>query len=112
LGVRAVLTGQGAGAGIAPYFVFATLTAFLALTDLNMILRGGLAGVPRIARHLWRMCLAFFFATSFFFIGQQKVMPVFLHRSPVLLVLGLAPLALLIFWAIRVRFRGGVTIET
>ena len=89
--------------GVAPYFVFAALTTIAATGDLNLIRRRRLTGINRIARHLWRMCLALFFATSFFFIGQQKVMPAYLHRSPVLLVLGLAPLALLLYWLVAVR---------
>ena len=47
---------------------------------------------------------ALFFAAGSFFIGQQKVMPLWMQGSPVLYVLGLAPLAFLIFWLIRVRF--------
>ena len=89
--------------GVAPYFVFAMLTTIAAAGDLNLIRKGGLTGTSRIARHLWRMCLAFFFATSFFFIGQQKVMPAYMHRAPILFALGLAPLALLLFWLIAVR---------
>jgi hypothetical protein len=65
--------------------------------------QGGISGSQRIARHLWRMCFALFFATSFFFIGQQKVMPVWMRGAPLLFVLGFAPLALLIFWLLRVR---------
>ncbi|MBI1209922.1 MAG: DUF2306 domain-containing protein [Alphaproteobacteria bacterium] len=91
--------------GLAPYFAFATLAALAAAGDLNLIRKGGLRGASRVSRHLWRMCLALFFATSFFFIGQQKVMPAYMHGSPILLVLGLAPLAILLFWAVAVRFR-------
>jgi hypothetical protein len=89
-----------------PYFVFAAFAVFCAALDLEVVLRGGIAGVPRIARHLWRMCFALFFAASFFFIGQQKVMPKAWHGSPVLLALGFAPLAFLAFWMIRVRLTG------
>jgi hypothetical protein len=49
------------------------------------------------------MCFALFFATSFFFLGQQKVMPAFMHGSPILFVPALAPLVLMIFWLVRVR---------
>lgn len=69
-----------------------------------MILRGGISGAPRIARHLWRMCLALFIATGSFFFGQQKVMPEFVRGTPILLALAIAPLVLMIFWLIRVRF--------
>ncbi len=91
------------GAPPARYYVFAFFAAFAAATDLNMILRGGLTGAPRIARHVWRMGFALFFATSFFFIGQQKVMPAFLRGSPLLFVPALAPLLAMIVWLIRVR---------
>jgi uncharacterized membrane protein len=90
--------------GYVPYFVFASFAAFAAIGDLKMILRGGISGAQRIARHLWRMCFALFFAASFFFLGQQKIMPVYMRGSPLLLALGIAPLLVMIFWLIRVRF--------
>ena len=43
-------------------------------------------------------------ATGSFFLGQQQVMPAFMHGSPVLVALGIAPLPLMIFWLVRVRF--------
>ena len=49
------------------------------------------------------MCFALFFAAGSFFLGQQKVMPVWMHGAWYLYVLGLAPLAFMIFWLIRVR---------
>jgi len=101
LGLRAAASHE---ALVAPYFVFAAFAAFVAALDLNVILRGGISGVARLSRHLWRMCFALFFACAFFFIGQQKVMPKSLHGSPVLFALGLAPLGVLLFWMIRVRF--------
>lgn len=93
--------------GYAPvfYFVFAGIAAGLAALDLKVIVQGGVRGVQRIARHLWRMCLAFFFATGSFFLGQQKVMPVWMHGSPVLIALGVAPLLVMAYWLVRVRFR-------
>jgi hypothetical protein len=85
------------------YFVFAGIAAFLAMLDLKVILAGGVSGVSRIARHLWRMCFAFFFAAGSFFLGQQKVMPKGMHGAWYLYVLALAPLAFMAFWLIRVR---------
>ena len=43
-------------------YVFAVVALIAAASDFSMIHRGGLAGAPRIARHLWRMCLALFIA--------------------------------------------------
>jgi len=85
------------------YYVFGFIAALFAFIDVRMILRGGVSGVQRIARHLWRMCTGLFFATGSFFLGQQKVMPTFMHGSPVLWLLALAPLGFMIFWLIRIR---------
>jgi len=95
--------GQRDGVPVAAPIIFTAVAALAAALDLRLVLRGGISGVPRIARHLWRMCLGLFVATGSFFLGQQKVMPAFMHGSPVLLVLGVAPLALMIFWLIRIR---------
>jgi hypothetical protein len=86
------------------YYVFAAIAALFGAMDFKVILQGGISGAARIARHLWRMCFALFFAAGSFFIGQQKVMPAWLHGSPILLALGLAPLGFLVFWLLRVRF--------
>lgn len=87
------------------YYVFALVAALFVSIDLRMILHGGVSGVQRIARHLWRMCAGLFFATGSFFLGQQKVMPIWMHGSPILWVFALAPLGFMIFWLIRVRKR-------
>jgi hypothetical protein len=54
------------------------------------------------------MCFAFFIATGSFFLGQQKVMPVAVRDSPILFVLAFAPFAVMLFWLVRVRFKGKV----
>ena len=93
------------GAPLAAYFIFASFGAFAAALDLKVILRGGLSGAQRLARHLWRMCFAPFFTSAFFFLGQQKVMPVSIQGSPLLFVPALAPLVLMAYWMFRVRFK-------
>ncbi|MBI1339656.1 DUF2306 domain-containing protein [bacterium] len=55
--------------GPAPYAFFAGLSLLGAALDGHATVRGGLAGVHRIARHLWRMCLAFFIAAGSLFTG-------------------------------------------
>jgi len=76
-------------------FLIALLCAGL---DLKVILRRGVAGAARIARHLWRMCVGMFIATGSFFIGQQQDMPRFMHGSPALIALGFAPILAMLFW--------------
>ena len=80
------------------------VAALAAVLDLKVIRQGGISGAPRIARHLWRMCYALFIAAGSFFLGQQKVMPKFMHGAPIFYVLALAPLVLMAFWLLRVRF--------
>jgi hypothetical protein len=107
LGMQAAGTpkGHSGGAPLAAYFIFASFGAFAAALDLKVILRGGVSGTQRLARHLWRMCFALFFTSAFFFLGQQKVMPLYMHGSPLLFVPALAPLVVMIVWLFRVRFR-------
>jgi hypothetical protein len=85
------------------YYAFASVAGLCALLDLRAF-RRATHGLKRIARHLWRMCFAFFFAAGSFFLGQQKIMPAWMHGSAVLYVLGLAPLGFLVFWMIRVHW--------
>jgi uncharacterized membrane protein len=86
------------------YFILAALVAFAAAMDLRMILRDGLYGAQRIARHLWRMCVALLIATFSFFLGQQQVFPASLRGSPILYVPEIMVLGSLIYWLVRVRF--------
>jgi hypothetical protein len=50
------------------------------------------------------MCFAFFIATGSFFLGQQDVMPEAIRGSAALFVPALAPIVLLLFWLVRLRF--------
>ena len=90
--------------GASVLFALGGLCLLAGLGDLRFILRGKLSTTQRITRHLWRMCFALFIATGSFFLGQQKVMPQAVHGSPILLVLAVAPFAVMLFWLVRVRF--------
>jgi hypothetical protein len=89
--------------GRGPVFATAAVCLLAGLLDLNVILRRKLSPTQRISRHLWRMLVAFFIATGSFFIGQQDVLPAALRGSPLLFVLGFAPLGLMLFWLVRIR---------
>ena len=85
-----------------PAVIFGTVALLAAIGDVRMLRAGGLQGKHRIARHLWRMCVALFIATGSFFAGQAKVFPVeyrsaFVIFGPMLLVL-----AAMIYWWVRV----------
>jgi uncharacterized membrane protein len=74
-----------------------------AATDLKVIWRGGISGAPRIARHLWRMCVGLFIAAGSFFLGQPQALPSFLRGSALVFVPPFLPLVLMVFWLVRVR---------
>ena len=90
--------------GAGPVFALAGLCLVAGLGDLNAILRRKLKPAQRIARHLWRMCFAFFIATGSFFLGQQDVLPEVVRGSPILFLLAFAPFAVMAFWLVRLRF--------
>jgi hypothetical protein len=89
--------------GPRPIYIMAGVCLLAGLLDLNAILRAPLSQRQRVARHLWRMCIAFFIATGSFFLGQQDVLPAVLRGSPILLVPAFAPFAVMAFWLVRVR---------
>jgi hypothetical protein len=87
--------------------LFLGSVALLAVAgDVRMLLRGGVFGRQRIARHLWRMCFGLFIATGSF-LAQRRVMA-FLG-GPKIMLLAPLPLILMIFWLMRVRFKNAYT---
>jgi len=82
--------------------------ALLALAgDLRMLLGKGLVGTQRIARHLWRMCFAWFIASASIFLARPHLFPAFMRNSGALYFLTLLPLVLLVFWMLRVKYTQG-----
>ena len=85
------------------FFIFATFPALAGALDLRVIRRGGVSGGPRIARHLWRMCVGLFIAAGSLFLGQPKVFPSWLRGSPIMFAPEISIVILMIFWLVRVR---------
>ena len=103
-----VANGQAArqaGVPLGMYFFMGTIPLLAAAGDIRMLMRGGISGTPRIARHLWRMCFGFFIASGSFFLGQQQVFPPAIRKQYILAPLAILPLVLLIYWLVRVRIR-------
>ena len=97
------------GAPLGATYVVTFIALLAAGGDLNVILHRGIAGAPRLARHLWRMCVALTFATgSGFTNGLPRVFPGLMHVMPLLFLPMLAPLLLMTCWLIRVRFTGWI----
>lgn len=88
-------------------YSFTTVLAIAALSDAKVVLRGGIAGAPRIGRHLWRMCLGLTLAAgSAFTNGFARFLPGPYHVPPAFFLPQFVPLVLLVFWMIRVRLTG------
>ena len=85
------------------YFTFSVVALLCASGDARTLWRGHLDGAKRLARHIWRMSFAMWFATTSFFLGQAKVFPeplrhmMGLRAIPVVLVL-----VVMFYWLGRV----------
>lgn len=98
------LSAKQPGVPIGMYFFLSTIIFLAAAGDIRMLVRGGIVGSARLARHLWRMCFGLFIATGSFFLGQQQVFPAALRKQYLLFPLAILPLLLLIYWLVRVQF--------
>ena len=103
----AAIAKGGREAGMAyPLFMFGGVGLSASAGDLRMIRAGGVRGTPRLVRHLWRMCVALFIASIAFFLGGRVPAAI---RTPALLAAGvLSPMAAMVYWLWRVRFRRSV----
>jgi hypothetical protein len=88
-------------------YSFTSVIAVAAISDAKVILAGGVRGAPRIARHLWRMCLGLTLAAgSAFTNGLPRLLPGLYHAPLLMFLPQFVPVALLVFWMIRVRLSG------
>ena len=105
------------GVPVGMSFFMGSIMLLAAAGDVRMLVGGGIAGAKRIARHLWRMCFGLFIAAGSFFMGPSnrpfrllstvglgQHLPMALFSTGVYLVLTIAPLILLVYWLVRVRF--------
>jgi hypothetical protein len=97
-------TGLKAGYPPGPYIMLGTVAVLASTGDIRMLVRGGISGTQRIARHLWRMCFALFVASGSIFLARQHLFPELLRKTGALYVLSFLPLVLMIIWLVRVRF--------
>ena len=86
------------------YIVFGAVALLATLGDIQVLLTGGIQGAQRIARHLWRMCIALFLAAISLFIGQAQAFPEPLRNSGLLPIPVILVLLLMFYWLVRVLF--------
>jgi len=97
-------TGTKGGSPASGYVLPGAVALLAAIGDARILLCGGLRGAQRIARHLWRMCFALFVASASIFLARPQLFPTLLIKTHVLFLLGVLPLALMVFWLARVLF--------
>jgi hypothetical protein len=97
-------TGMKYGYPPGPYLIMGSVALLAVVGDIRMLVRHGISGTQRIARHLWRMCFALFIAAGSIFLARQELFPAFMRKTGMLYLLSFLPLLLMIFWLIRVRF--------
>lgn len=105
-GLQAALSQSGLKYGYPPgiYFFMGGVVLLAAAGDVRMLVRGGIFGRQRIARHLWRMCFGLFIAAASIFLARAQFFPALMRKTGALVFLSYLPLALMIFWLVRVRF--------
>jgi len=84
------------------YFILGSFAALAALLDLNMIVRRGLKGSHRIARHLWRMCFALLLPTLAFL--DQDIFPEVVKGTNLLWTPIILLILVMTFWLCRMPF--------
>ena len=72
-----------------------------AVADLSVVVRRGLSGAQRIARHLWRMCFGLFISVGSFAAQGAKVLPPSVGLR-VLLASMILVLGMMVYWLVRV----------
>jgi hypothetical protein len=105
-GLQAALSQSGLKYGYPAgmYFFMGGVVLLAAAGDVRMLVRGGISGSQRIARHLWRMCFGLFIAAASIFLARPQFFPALMRKTGALTFLSYLPLALMIFWLVRVRF--------
>jgi hypothetical protein len=118
-GLKVVSSGASSqdGVPVGMIFFMGSVMLLAGAGDVRMLLRGGVLGAKRIARHLWRMCFGLFIAAGSFFLGPSNrplrllsIVGIGQHLPPALfsttlyLILTVLPLIMLVFWLVRLHF--------
>ena len=88
-----------------PFFMFGIIGLLGLVGDARVLVAEPLRGAPRLARHLWRMCMALFIASLSFFIGQADEFPEALRIMPLLASPILIVLSTMVYWLWRVSIK-------
>jgi hypothetical protein len=106
--VRLVIAFPRTGAVIG-YSLFATAAILSVRGDIRVLRGGPPTGARRLTRHLWRMCMALWFATASFFLGPRRRVEMMLPDAIVITPVVVAPVLVVVlvmgYWIWRLRSR-------
>jgi uncharacterized membrane protein len=85
-------------------FIMGGVALLAAFGDVRMM-RQGIQGARRIARHLWRMCFALWIAVTSLFLGQPQVFPEQIRNTPLLMIPPLLVLLVMFYWMGRILYK-------
>lgn len=91
-----------------PLFIFA-MVGMLGVRGDRLVAREGVTGSRRLARHLWRMCFGMWVAAASFFWGPQNRVPELIRIPALQAVAVLAPIAVMVYWLVRLRAKRTAT---
>jgi uncharacterized membrane protein len=108
LGVHAATfpDGKFQGESARGAYILAGVFTIIATLDFSVILRHGISGAHRIARHLWRFCVPLLLGAASLFLGQPQFFSKAVHESRVLLAPELAVVGAMLFWLVWVYASG------
>jgi hypothetical protein len=83
-------------------FAISGAITLAALGDLSVVLRRGVSGAQRIARHLWRMCFGLLIAVGSFAAQGSDALPSAVRGPELLFSSMILVLVVMVYWLVRV----------
>jgi uncharacterized membrane protein len=84
---------------------FTFVLALCVIGDARIVFTSSVIGIERIARHLWRMCIGLVLAVgSGFTNGIARLLPGPYHVPLPFFFVQFIPVAVMLFWLVRIRF--------
>lgn len=106
-GIQAKMTPRGLHDGYPAmlFLVFGSIVLLFGASDARMLLRGGVTGASRLARHLWRMGFTLLFATLSAYPGNKTRLFSAFPQTGLLYLPHILLIVSTVYWLIRVRVR-------
>ena len=106
-GIQAKMTPRGLHDGYPAmlFLVFGSIVLLFFASDARMLLRGGVTGASRLARHLWRMGFTLLFATLSAYPGNKTRLFSAFPQTGLLYLPHILLIVSTVYWLIRVRVR-------